>query len=1206
MKKYLSLIILAAIALSSCCANLEGTDLSHWKLQREGDRQVYDAVVPCTVAGALNEAGVFGENVLEQDRYFSIDKTQFDSPWIFTTTFKAEKGLNHVLRFEGIGYSADIWVNGKQIAAADTTVGVFCVREYDITPIAKAKNILKVRVFKAPEQCLNNGYVDWNPRPVDESMGIWRPVQLISTPDVRLSDVFVKPNVDPEDLKKASFTAEVTLVNHSAAPVEGILRGVYESGQFEIPVKLEAKETKLVSVDEEVVKPRIWWSCDLGKPELYTLNASFIKDGAISDRRKVRFGLRDIKGEIDQYGHRLFKLNGKPVLIKSAGWTDDIFMQDPRERTLKQLELVKNMGLNSVRFENIWSKDGAVYDLCDSLGLLAMVGWSCQWEWKGYCGMPEVSHFGCINDPETEALAVRYFHDQLLWMRNHPSVISWGTGSDRIPNERLEEGYMKWYNQFEYRPYVVSSKGMSSKYGGPSGMKMEGPYEYVGPDYWYLDTENGGNYGFNTETGIGMNIPQAESVRRIVGEDNLWPLNEMWDKHCTVSTTDMRSTREENKAMTGFYGEPTGFEDFVKKAHALDYDGTRAMYEAFRVAVPRTTGIVQWMLNSAWPALYWQQFDWYLVPTAGYYGTQKATAPVQLVYNYGDHSVWAVDEVVPEGEYTAVMKVYGPDSKLHKTDSKKIAIKPREPVKVFKGIDGPAFVALELINEKGKKVADNFYCVGKGNNSYNWKKSNWYQTPITDYVDLSFVANLPATEVQMKTVANKQKYTVTLSNESNTIAYQNILKAKNADGELIPAALWSDNFFSLVPGESKTVTCTIPAGSGPASISMDGWNAEVRQAAPDSLDRNRSKYAVYDFSKDDTYSKEDTYDIVDVKQPKGKVDVKQPKGKKVKNIIFMIGDGMGLEQVSCAWVVNGGKLNLDVMPYTGFSRTYAVDKLITDSCAGGAALASGTKTKYGYIGLDPEGNVMDTALKKAQRAGKKTGLTVTCRINDATPAVFAVHAPARRMEEELSAQYVDSGVDFISGGGLHFWIDRTDGRNLVEEMKAKGYTFVDKLEDIAGAEGDKFLGLYDDYDLKDVAQRGPILLESTKKAIEMLDNKKGFFLMIEGSQIDDWAHRNKVGYMCEELFDFDRTLGYVLEWAARDGQTLVVVTADHNTGGLTLLRGDLQKHEIRVHYSTKGHNGIVVPVYAYGPGAEAFVGIHENNEVGALVCKAVK
>ena len=836
MKRLATLVAYAAM-LTACCGNA-GKDLEHWKLQREGDTRTFDAVVPCTVAGALNEAGYFGPNILEEDRYFNIDKSVFDSPWIFKTRFKAPKGQHNILRFEGLGYSADIWVNGEQIASADKTYGVFCIREYDITKIARRNNTLKVRVHKAPEQCLNVGYVDWNPRPVDESMGIWRKVELISTPDVRIADVFVKPRVNTDNLNEASFLARTTLINYSDKPVEGILKGEYDNGSFEEKVSMQPGETKTVSITEKVSNPRIWWSHDMGTPEMYTLKMTFNTDSfaslgmtkrplgmtTMSSRPSeargeisVRFGLRDITSEIDKYGHRLFKLNGKPVLIKSAGWTDDIFMQDTPERTRKQLDMVKNMNLNSVRFENIWSKDGVVYDLCDELGLMAMVGWSCQWEWKGYCGLPELGKYGCINGHEWEELATRYLRDQLLWMRNHPSVISWGMGSDRIPNERLEEAYMQWYDRLEYRPYVCSSSGLASKYGGPSGVKMAGPYEYVGPDYWYLDTHNGGNYGFNTETGIGMNIPQAESVRRIVGEDHLWPLNEAWDSHCTKSTEDMRSTREARKAMAGQYGEPTGFEDFVRKAHALDYDGTRAMYEAFRVAVPRTTGIVQWMLNSAWPSLYWQLFDWYLVPTAGYYGTQKACAPVQLVYNYGDRCVWAVDEVVPAGTYTAILSIYGPDSKLVRTQVKQTRIAPRAPQKVSGPIAGPCYLSLELYDSAGALVSDNFYCIGTGN-TYDWAKANWYQTPISKYSDLSFVCSLPEAAVDMVV----DGHSVTVTNNSDVIAYQNILKAKDADGQLIPAVLWSDNFFSLTPGQRKTVTYT---GAEACSIELDGWNA---------------------------------------------------------------------------------------------------------------------------------------------------------------------------------------------------------------------------------------------------------------------------------------------------------------------------------------------------------------------------------------------
>ena len=1190
-----TLIFIAAVLMALPCP--AARTLNNWIMQKEGSKDTYNVTVPCTVAGALNEAGVFGKDVLDRDRYFGIDKEQFDSPWIFITKFNAEPGMKHILRFNGLGYRAEISLNGNIIASADTTFGLFIVREFDITKIAKKNNVLKVKVRRAQPGDLNTGYVDWNPRPVDESMGILREVELVSTPDVQVADVFVKPEVNPADLTRAEISITATLVNRSDAPVQGVFSGSYEGGSFGEDVSLGPRQTRIVTVRRTIEKPHIWWTREMGRPELYNLVARFENGGKVSDVKKVRFGIRSITSEITDKGHRQFYLNGKPVLIKSAGWTDDIFMQDTPQSIRNQMAFVRDMGLNCVRFENIWGKDDLVYDLCDEMGILALVGWSCQWEWENYCGLPETGHYGCINDPASEDLAVRYFHDQIIRLRNHPAVIGWLTGSDRIPNPRLEERYMALYNELDYRPYVCSAKGMTSKFGGPSGTKMEGPYEYVGPDYWYIDTKYGGAYGFNTETGVGLNIPQSESVRRMVGEDHLWPADRNWDVHCTASSTDMNSTKTATEVMTGLYGAPSGFEDFMRKAHSLDYDSTRSMYEAFRCNVPTATGIVQWMLNSAWPSMYWQLYDWYMVPTAGYFGTKKACAPVQLIFNYGDRCVWAVDDAMPLAEYTATIHIYGPDSKLIKEESKKVRIAPREPQKVFDEIEGACFVALELKNEKDRIVADNFYCVPATQNKYNWKKTNWYISPITEYSDLSFVSALPETSVSMKSVAVPGGFDVTLTNDSQVVAYQNILKAKDASGQLIPSVLWSDNFVSLAPGQTKKVHCIIPEGSGPASLSLEGWNATVNMAAPDSLDRNRSKYATYNFTKDDEYTGTDPY------VPE---EFKQPKGKKIKNVIFMIGDGMGFEQVSCAWVVNGGALYMDRMSYLGASRTYAVDRLVTDSCAGGNALSTGVKTKYGYIGMDPDANPIQSVLMKAKSLGKKTGVTVTCRINDATPADFVAHSTSRKEEEYVASQFVGSGVDFISGGGTHFWNQRSDGRNLIEEMKAQGYTYVDKVEDIAGAQGDKFLGLYDEYDLKGVNERGPVLLESTRKALQMLDNKKGFFLMIEGSQIDDWGHRKKVGMVCEELLEFDRVLGEVLKFAEKDGHTLVVVTADHATGGLTLLKGSLEERNVKVNFSTSGHNGIVVPVFAYGPGAEAFAGVHENGEVGQIISRLLK
>ena len=361
--------------------------------------------------------------------------------------------------------------------------------------------------------------------------------------------------------------------------------------------------------------------------------------------------------------------------------------------------------------------------------------------------------------------------------------------------------------------------------------------------------------------------------------------------------------------------------------------------------------------------------------------------------------------------------------------------------------------------------------------------------------------------------------------------------------------------------------------------------------------RDLSKYADDKFREDDQYQVETPYETV---------TVKQPKSKKIKNIIVMIGDGMSMEAVSVGWTLNGGHLNLDNFPVAGYSRTYCVDRLITDSCAGGAAIAAGEKTKYGYIGQDKDGNPFVTLLHRAQQKGMRTGLAVTCRIKDATPADFVCHSPDRHLEAEIAEQYVNSGVDFITGGGRQFWDEREDGRNLINEMKAKGYTFVDNQEDLMKVKKGPLVGLFGPLDLDPVLDRGPVLPNCTDKALELLDNKKGFFLMIEGSQIDDWAHRQKVGYMAEELFDFDKCIGKVLEFAEKDGHTLVIVTADHGTGGLTLVGGSLEDRSVKVHFSTKGHHGIVVPVFAYGPHAEDFVGVYENAELSQKIFKLLK
>ena len=353
-------------------------------------------------------------------------------------------------------------------------------------------------------------------------------------------------------------------------------------------------------------------------------------------------------------------------------------------------------------------------------------------------------------------------------------------------------------------------------------------------------------------------------------------------------------------------------------------------------------------------------------------------------------------------------------------------------------------------------------------------------------------------------------------------------------------------------------------------------------------DRDRSKYAVNNFAEDDKYTMLNPYETV---------SVQEPKGKKVKNIIFMIGDGMGLEQISAAWVCNGGKLNLDNFTNVGIQRTYSANKLVTDSAAAGTALATGHKTDNGMISMTPDTVVVKSLAEEAMEKGKRAGAAVTCRVNDATPAVFFSHTATRKNQEDIVEQMANSGVYFLSGGGTKFWRDREDGKDITEVVKAKGYSYVETKEDLMAIQNGPVVALMDSSELKPSLDRGDILPASVTKALELLDNRKGFFLMVEGSMIDDGGHDNKAGHTMEEIFDFDKTVGLVLEWAAKDGETLVIVTGDHATGGMTLLSGDIDDKRIRVNFSTTGHNGIALPVFAWGPHSEDFVGIYENTEL---------
>ena len=318
-----------------------------------------------------------------------------------------------------------------------------------------------------------------------------------------------------------------------------------------------------------------------------------------------------------------------------------------------------------------------------------------------------------------------------------------------------------------------------------------------------------------------------------------------------------------------------------------------------------------------------------------------------------------------------------------------------------------------------------------------------------------------------------------------------------------------------------------------------------------------------------------------------------------KNIILMVGDGMGVAQIYAGLTANHGKLNLEQCTTVGFHKNQASDKYVTDSAAGATAFACGQKTYNGAIGVDANGKSIPSILEIAERNGLATGLIATCSITHATPACFISHQTSRSLDENIALDFLKTDIDVFIGGGRKFFKQRNDGLNLTDSLKARGYQIANSIAEVQQATTGKLAAfLADEQQSKFSAGRGDELVKSTEAALKILKlNKKGMFMMIEGSQIDWGGHGNDTQYIIDEMIDFDNAIGKVLDFAKKDGNTLVIITADHETGGFSIIDGDMKTGKVEGKFTTGNHTGVMIPVFAYGPGAEQFSGIYENTEI---------
>lgn len=830
---------------SACKIQTDGPEISSLRYDTKGWMK---ATVPTTVLAAQVAAGIYPDPYYAMNlrklpgadypigKFFSNMEMPAGSPyrcgWWYRKQFEVPagaRGRTTWMHFGGINYRADIWVNGQKVADSKQIAGAYRVYNLDIskavTPGKPA--VVAVETFAPGPLDLGINWVDWNPTPPDKDMGVWGPVALKVTGPVAVRYPFITTHFEDSSLKVADITVTAELENATDQPIQGTLSGTFLGKKFHQPVELAAHESKSVSFSPEqfpqlkLEHPPIWWPVEMGAHSLEKLTVSFSSEGRVSDTASARVGVREMTSELTDKGGRLFKVNGKPILIRGGGWSQDLMMREDHENLPEQIRLTKDMHLNAIRQEA--KLEGAeFYNLTDENGILVLAGWCCcdQWEhWNKWT-------------PENHQVAEASLRSQMLRLRHHASLLVWLNGSDNPPPPDVEQAYLNIEKETRWpNPTISSATQKPTSISGASGVKMTGPYNYVSPSYWEVDTKHGGAWAFNTETSPGPAIPQVDSLKKFLPADKLWPINEVWDYHAGGGS--FQNLNVFNDAMKATYGMPDSMPAYVRVAQTMTYDGERAMFEAYGRNKYTSTGVIQWMLNNGWPSTIWHLYDYYLNTGGGYFGTKKACEPLHVQYSYDDHSIYVVSSLpVAHPSLTVHAEVY--DLQQHRvfdqTKSIDVAADGSQrvldiPDSVFQG--PTHFVRLQMTDKSGKVISRNFYWIPSKLTVFDWQKTNYTHTPATTYADMQDLKSLPRADIKATMFIHGRELQVHLENPSHALAFQVEVIGKNAKGEMIIPLLWSDDFVELMPGEHRDLTATLPANSEGTNVVVSGWNTNT-------------------------------------------------------------------------------------------------------------------------------------------------------------------------------------------------------------------------------------------------------------------------------------------------------------------------------------------------------------------------------------------
>lgn len=814
----------------------------------------------CTVTGCLLAAGVYNDTELWfSDNFEHFDESPFLLPWVYRheLSISTSPDQHYFLVTNGITSKADVWLNGKQVAAKEQQSGAYGGHTYDVSSLIGSNNALVIQAYPTDYNYdFALGFVDWNPYPPDNGTGVWRDVFIKQTGPVALGPLRVTTDFKlPAGSSSATVSLKATAQNLENHAVSIVVNGVITDEDGSLTklskiVDLAPLQTSEIVLSTTFEKPKIWWPKQWGEQPLYTARLTGSVNEVVSDEtEKHKFGIRKVTSQVSSFNDTTFFVNGERFQVIGGGYTPDMFLRWDSATFTVQAKYMLDMGLNTLRLEGKMEHP-ELYEICDRFGLMVIAGWECCDKWESWSYNDNLAvdpvPVWTANDLETANASMRH---EALMQQTHPSMLGFLIGSDFWPDEKATPMYIKALKDSDWQVPVIAS---ASKRGypdllGPGGLKMDGPYDYVPPNYWY-DTEPtedrlGSSFGFGSELGPGVGTPELGSLKKFLSQADL---DELWQKpdkglfHMSTGET-FHDRHIYNEALWHRYGAPKSLEDYLMKAQMMDYEAIRAEYEGYSAmwnAERPATGLIYWMLNNAWPSLHWNQFDYYLHPAGSYFGTKVGSRLEHVAYDYVKKSVWLINHSLnTQGARTVAVEVLGLDGKVVSTTTVNVTTVANTSKNIFKissleGIKDVVFLRLLLSNEEGSILSRNVYWLAKTIDTLDWDNSTWYHTPITKFADFTHLDKLGAANVSIAvsrpsctTAGTFRK--VTLENQSSLPAFFIRLNVVAASGADVVPVLLSDNYITLWPHEKLELEVTTMKYTGSekaAAIQVGGKN----------------------------------------------------------------------------------------------------------------------------------------------------------------------------------------------------------------------------------------------------------------------------------------------------------------------------------------------------------------------------------------------